>query len=421
MGEATLKRRVVITGMGAISPLGNDVPTLWRNIRSGKSGIRLLASDAFADIGTRIAGTVTDFDPGAYLDAKDCKRYDPVSQYGWAAASQALRQARLDPAKVDRDRIGVYVGSGAGGLETLCNNHKALLEKGPGRVSPFFIPMSICNMISGLIAIHTGFCGPSLAPVSACATGNNAIGEAYRCIAHGYADAMLAGGAEAPITPLYFAGFSKMRAMSERNDAPEQAARPFDRDRDGFVMSEGAGVVFLEALEHARQRGATILAEIVGYGGTTDASHITTPDYHGAARAMQLALQHADARPEDVDYINAHGTATPAGDVSETRAVKEVFGEHAHELKISSTKSMTGHLFGAAGGIEAIITVQSLLDGLYPPTINRDNPDPECDLDYVTAGAVTGDIRLALSNGFGFGGHNAVLAFRKWGPDEHAA
>ncbi|WP_085993012.1 beta-ketoacyl-ACP synthase II [Oceanobacillus senegalensis] len=408
-----MKRRVVVTGTGVVSPLGNDVETLWNNIKKGKSGIKRLESEKYKDINTQIAGFIEDFPGEKYLDAKEIKRYDLFTQYGYAAAVQALNQSKLDLDAVDKDRVGVYIGSGAGGLQTLFSNHETLLEKGAKRVSPFSIPMSINNMASGLVAIKTGFTGPSFSPVSACATSNHAIGEAYFNIAHGYSDAILAGGAEATITPLYFAGFSKMRAMSTKNEEPEKASRPFDLERDGFVMSEGAGVLFLEEYEHAKKRGAPILGEIIGYGNTTDAYHITAPDYQGAAKAMRLAMERARVEPKDVDYINAHGTSTPAGDISETKAVKEVFGDDAKHVKLSSTKSMTGHMFGAAGAMEAIITLNSMAENIFPPTINLVNPDPECDLDYVANQAVEGTINIALSNGFGFGGHNAVIAFKK--------
>lgn len=408
-----MKRRVVVTGMGTVSPLGNETETLWENIKKGRSGIKRLESEAFLDIPTQIAGFIDDFHGEKYLEAKELKRYDLFTQYGYAAAVQALENAEIDIDKVDKDRAGIYIGSGAGGLGTLLNNHKTMLEKGPKRVSPFLIPMSINNMVSGLVSIKTGFQGPSFAAVSACATSNHAIGEAYLNIVHGYSDVILAGGAESTIHPLYFAGFSKMRAMSTRNNAPESASRPFDQDRDGFVMSEGAGVLFLEEYEHAKKRGAKLLGEIIGYGSTTDAYHITAPDYQGASKAMGLALERAEIRAADVDYINAHGTSTPAGDISETKAIKEVFGEYAHQLKVSSTKSMTGHMFGAAGGVEAIITLKGMAENVFPPTINLDNPDPECSLDYVANKAVEGNVDIALSNGFGFGGHNAVIAFKK--------
>jgi len=408
-----VKRRVVVTGKGVVSPLGNDVKTFWGNIQNGNSGIRRLESEEYADINTKIAGYIDNFSGENYLEAKETKRYDLFTQYGYAAAVQALEQSKINLEKLDRDRAGVYIGSGTGGLQTLLSNHETMLEKGTRRVSPFLIPTMINNMAAGLTAIKTGFRGPSFAAVSACATSNHAIGEAYLNIAHGYSDAILAGGAEATITPLYFAGFSKMRAMSTKNDIPEAASRPFDRSRDGFVMSEGAGVLFLEEYEHAKKRGAPIFGEIIGYGSTTDAYHITEPDYQGAAKAMKLAIDRAQIKPGDVDYINAHGTSTPAGDISETTAIKDVFGEQAHRLKVSSTKSMTGHMFGAAGGAEAIVTLNSMSENIFPPTINLKNDDPECDLDYVANQSAEGNINIALSNGFGFGGHNAVLAFKK--------
>ena len=313
----------------------------------------------------------------------------------------------------------MYIGSGIGGIDTTLENHKALLEKGPRRVSPFMVPMMISNMASGIIAIKTGFAGPSFSPVSACATGNQAIGEAFLNIHHGYSDAILAGGAEATINPLAFAGFSRMRAMSTRNDEPKKASRPFDKGRDGFVMSEGAGVLMLEEYEHAKKRDAVILGEIVGYGSSTDAYHITSPDYLGAANAMEKAIQMAQIDPEQIGYINAHGTSTPEGDKSETKAIKHVFGEHAYKLKVSSTKSMTGHLFGAAGGIEGVITVKSIQEGILPPTINYEEPDEECDLNYIPNQAIEETVDYALSNGFGFGGHNAVLLFKKFTENEN--
>lgn len=407
-------RRVVVTGYGVISPLGQTVSALWENIKEGKSGITKLEAEEFSGIHTQIAGSITDFDATQYMDKKELSKYDLFIQYALAASQQALEQANINMEQVNKERLGVYIGSGIGGIETILANHQAMLDNGPRKVSPFMVPMMISNMAAGIIAIKTGFKGPSFSPVSACATGNQAIGEAFLNIRHGYADGILAGGAEAPINPLSFAGFSRMKAMSTRNDAPEQASRPFDRHRDGFVMSEGAGVVFLEEYEHAKQRGATILGEIVGYGVTTDAFHITAPDFTGAANAMKLALSMGDIDVTAVDYINAHGTSTPEGDKSETKAIKSVFGEHAYQLKVSSTKSMTGHLFGAAGGIEAIITLKSIMEGIIPPTINYETPDPECDLNYVPNEALHQTVNIALSNGFGFGGHNAVLAFKKF-------
>jgi 3-oxoacyl-[acyl-carrier-protein] synthase II len=409
-----MKRRVVVTGYGVVSPLGNDVDTLWNHIREGKSGIKRIEVEDFKEINTRIAGLVNDFPAEDYFDKKELGKYDLFAQYAYAAAKQALDQSALNSDTVNRERIGVYVGSGIGGIDTVLNNHKLLLEKGVRKVSPFMVPMMISNMATGIIAIKFGFKGPSFSPVSACATGNHAIGEAYLNILHGYSDAIVAGGAEASINSLSFAGFSRMRAMSTLNESPEKASRPFDRERDGFVMSEGAGILVLEEYEHAKKRGATILGEIVGYGSTTDAYHITSPDFDGAARAMKLALEMAQINPTDVDYINAHGTSTPEGDKSETKAIKATFGAHAYQLKVSSTKSMTGHLFGAAGGIEAIITLKSIMEDIAPATINYENPDEECDLNYVPNEAVKMEINYALSNGFGFGGHNAVLAFKKF-------
>ncbi|WP_421102572.1 beta-ketoacyl-ACP synthase II [Sporosarcina psychrophila] len=411
-----MERRVVVTGYGVVSPLGNDVDTFWNHIKEGKSGIGKIEDDEFKDINTQIAGRIKDFPAEEYFDKKELGKYDLFAQYAYAAAKQALDQSALNSDTVNKERIGVYVGSGIGGIDTVLENHKHLLERGVRKVSPFMAPMMISNMAAGIIAIKYGFKGPSFSPVSACATGNHAIGEAYLNILHGYSDAIVAGGAEASINPLSFAGFSRMRAMSTLNDSPEKASRPFDRERDGFVMSEGAGILVLEEYEHAKKRGATILGEIVGYGSTTDAYHITSPDFDGAARAMKLALGMARLNPTDIVYINAHGTSTPEGDKSETKAIKATFGSHAYQLKVSSTKSMTGHLFGAAGGVEAIITLKSILEDIAPPTINYENPDEECDLNYVPNEAVKMEINYAISNGFGFGGHNAVLAFKKFIP-----
>lgn len=409
-----MERRVVVTGYGTVSPLGNDVHTFWKNSIEGKSGIKKIVSDDFKDINTQIAGYITDFDAEKYMEKKEVNKYDLFVQYAIAATQQALDQSNLDLQTVNKKRLGVYIGSGNGGINTTLENYSSFLEKGPKRVSPFMIPMMISNMAAGVIAIKYGLQGPSFSPVSACATGNQSIGEAYLNIKHGYSDGILAGGSEAPINPLAFAGFSKMRAMSTNNDRPQQASRPFDRNRDGFVMSEGAGVLFLEEYEHAKERGATILGEIIGYGSTTDAYHITSPDYNGAANAMRLALEMGKIQPTDVDYINAHGTSTPEGDKSETKAIKDVFGDHAYNLKVSSTKSMTGHLFGAAGGVEAILTLKSMEENVIPPTINYEHPDEACDLDYVPNNAVKQNVKYAISNGFGFGGHNAVLAFKKF-------
>ncbi|MCM2677999.1 beta-ketoacyl-ACP synthase II [Alkalicoccobacillus plakortidis] len=407
-------RRVVVTGTGVISPLGNTVEAFWSHLKQGKSGIKRIESEAYEGIATQIGGYITDFKPEEYMEKKEIGKYDRFAQFAYAASMQALKQSKLDLEQVNGERMGVYIGSGIGGIDTTLENHSALLEKGPRRVSPFMVPMMIGNMATGIVSMKTGFKGPSFSPVSACATANHAIGEAFLNIKHGYSDGILAGGAEAPINPLAYAGFSRMRAMSTLNDSPELASRPFDKNRDGFVMSEGAGILFLEEYEHALNRGATILGEIVGYGSTTDAYHITSPDPSGAERAMKLALEMGSINKENVQYINAHGTSTPEGDQSETKAIKQVFGDAAYQLKVSSTKSMTGHLFGAAGGIEAIATLHAVQQDIAPPTINYETPDEACDLDYVPNQAVSISIEYALSNGFGFGGHNAVVAFKKY-------
>lgn len=409
-----MKRRVVVTGYGVVSPLGNNVNDLWENVQAGVSAIKKIDYDTYTDIPTQIGAPIVDFDPNEYISRRDQKRYDLFIQYGYVAAMQALKSANVNLNKINKERVGVYIGTGAGGMDTLLENHQTFIERGPRRVSPFLVPMMINNMASGIVAIDTGFKGPSFAPMSACATGNQAIGEAYLNIMHGYSDAILAGGTEAMMNALAYAGFSRMRAMSTNNEAPKQASRPFDQHRDGFVMGEGAGILFLEAYEHAKERGATILGEIVGYGATTDAYHMTSPDPKGAARAMQLAIDQANIQNDAIDYINAHGTSTPEGDISETKAIKEVFGNHAKDLVVSSTKSMIGHLFGAAGGVETIVTLKSLQENIVTPTINLDYPDPACDLNYVPNEAIERDIHYALSNGFGFGGHNAVLALKKY-------
>ncbi|MGC6173574.1 beta-ketoacyl-ACP synthase II [Lacrimispora sp. 38-1] len=407
-------RRVVITGYGIISSSGNTVDTLWDNVVNGRSGIKKIEDPSFSNISSRLAGYIDNFVPENYLEKKEARQYDLYAQYAYAAAKQAIDMAQVHDESFDKNRVGVYVGSGIGGVGTLLQNHESYLSKGTRRVSPFMIPMMISNMASGFIAIKTGFKGPSFAPVSACATANQAIGEAFLSIRYGHTDAIIAGGAEAPINTLAFSGFANMNAMSTNNDHPAEASRPFDKLRDGFVMSEGSAILFLEELEHAQNRGADILGEIIGYGSTTDAYHITTPDYHGAERAMALALQMANILPSQVDYINAHATGTKEGDKSETKAIKALFKEYAPKIKISATKSMTGHLFGAAGGIEAIITLKALRHGVIPPTINLTNADDECDLDYVPNVAIRHTLNFAISNGFGFGGHNASLLFKKW-------
>jgi 3-oxoacyl-[acyl-carrier-protein] synthase II len=412
------QRRVVITGLGAVTPVGNTAEEFWASLTQGKSGIGPITRFDSTGYATRIAGEVKGFDALKFVDKKDDRKLDLFLKYAIACATMAVEDAGLDPAKEDRDRFGVLVGSGIGGLGTLLDSHKTLLDKGPDRVSPFFIPMLIINMASGLISMRFGARGPNSAVVTACATGNHAIGDASRIIQRGDADVMIAGGAEAIIIPLTIAGFCQMKAMSTRNDEPARASRPFDADRDGFVAGEGGGLIILESLEHAVRRDARIYAEVVGYGMTSDAHHMTAPDPEGdgAARAMAAALRDAGLQPPEVGYINAHGTSTPYNDKFETIAIKRVFGEHARRLPISSTKSMTGHLLGAAGGIEAIATALALYHGILPPTINQEKPDPDCDLDYIPNQARKQDVEVALSNAFGFGGTNATLAFRKYRP-----
>jgi 3-oxoacyl-[acyl-carrier-protein] synthase II len=417
-------RRVVITGLGALTPVGNTVEEFWSALTQGKSGIGPITKfdvSEKSDNGeykfvTRIAGEVRNFDELKYVDKKDARRLDPYLKYAMACAVMAVEDSGLDTASVDASRFGVLIGSGIGGISSLLDAHKTLLDRGPDRVSPFFIPMLIINMASGLVSMRFGAKGPNSAVVTACATGNHALGDAFRLIQRGDADVMIAGGAEAIVVPLTIAGFCSMKAMSTRNDDPQRASRPFDAGRDGFVCGEGGGILILESLEHARRRDARIYGEIIGYGMTGDAHHMTAPDPEGdgAARAMSGALADAQLSPSDVDYINAHGTSTPYNDKFETIAIKRVFGEHARKLAVSSTKSMTGHLLGAAGGIEAIATVLALHHGLLPPTINYETPDPECDLDYVPNQARKQDVETALSNAFGFGGTNATLAFRKY-------
>jgi len=410
------KRRVVITGLGAVTPVGNTAEEFWASLTQGKSGIGPITRFDSTGFATRIAGEVKGFDALKYVDKKDDRKLDLYLKYAIACAAMAVEDAGLDPAKEDGDRFGVLVGSGIGGLSTLLESHKVLLDKGPDRVSPFFIPMLIINMASGLISMRFGARGPNSAVVTACATGNHAIGDASRIIQRGDADVMIAGGAEAIIIPLTIAGFCQMKAMSTRNDEPARASRPFDAERDGFVAGEGGGLVVLESLDHAIRRDARIYAEVVGYGMTSDAHHMTAPDPEGdgAARAMAAALRDAALQPAEVGYINAHGTSTPYNDKFETLAIKRVFGDHARKLAVSSTKSMTGHLLGAAGGIEAIATTLALHHGLLPPTINYETPDPECDLDYVPNQARKVDVEYALSNAFGFGGTNATLLFRRY-------
>jgi len=410
-----LKHRVVVTGMGIVTSLGSDLETFWSNLVAGKSGVSRIESFDVSEYPTQIAAEIKDFNPEDYIDRKEARRMDRFVQFAVAAGKMAVQDAGLElGVNVDPERVGVIVGSGIGGLGTWEEQHSILLEKGPKRVSPFFIPMMIANMASGQISMSIGAKGPNTTAVTACATGTHSIGDSFKLIQRGDADAMICGGAEATIRPTGLAGFCSMRAMSTRNDEPEKASRPFDAERDGFVMGEGSGVLVLESLEHAVKRGARIYAEVIGYGMSGDAYHITDPDPDGAARCMQRALKDAGIEPEAIDYINAHGTSTPVGDRSETLAIKKAFGDHAYKLAVSSTKSMTGHLLGAAGGIESVILALTLKNGVIAPTINLENRDPECDLDYVPNAARKSDVKTALSNSFGFGGHNATIVMRKY-------
>jgi 3-oxoacyl-[acyl-carrier-protein] synthase II len=413
-----MSRRVVITGTGLLTAVGKDVQSSWASLLEGRSGAAEITQFDASDFPVRFGCEVKDFDPGDYIDRKEIKRTDRFAQFAIAGAVQAMREAGLDgnTAGLDPDRFGVIIGSGIGGIATFEEQHGRFVAKGPSRVSPFFVPMFIGDIAAGLVSIRYGAKGPNYATVSACASGAHAIGSAMRSIQVGEADIMIAGGTEATITGMTVAGFAAMNALSERNDSPETASRPFDATRDGFVMGEGAGILVLEDLEHALARGATIIAELAGFGQTADAYHITAPATggEGAVRAMNLALKSAGATAADVDYINAHGTSTPANDVNETAAIKAVLGDRARQVIVGSTKSMTGHTLGAAGGLEAVITSLVCREGLIPPTINYSTPDPECDLDYGTNGAVERPVRLALSNSFGFGGHNVSLAIRRW-------
>jgi 3-oxoacyl-[acyl-carrier-protein] synthase II len=409
-------RRVVVTGLGLIAPVGNSVASAWEAVCNGKSGIGPVTDFDASQLGTRIAGEIRGFEVTDYLSGKEARRYDTFVHYGLAASHDALADAGLgvQDEKLDLDRVGCAIGSGIGGIAAIEKNMLIYQDKGPRRISPFYIPGAIVNMISGILSIQYGFKGPNLAVVSACTTATHNIGLAARMIEHGDADVMIAGGAEYATTPTSMAGFITAKAMSSRNDDPEAASRPWDRDRDGFVLANGAGVMVIEELEHARARGATILAELVGFGMSGDAHHMTAPpeDGEGAARCMKIALADAGVNPEDVDYINAHGTSTPLGDRAESDAVKTVFGDHAYKLKVSSTKSMTGHMLGAAGGAEAVFSVLSIRDGVLPPTINLDHPGEGCDLDYVPNEARQEPVDIVLSNSFGFGGTNGTLVFK---------
>jgi len=410
-----MKRRVVITGLGVVHALGKDINTFWDAIKEGKNGISTVTKFDTTEFSTKVAAQIVDFDPSAYIDKKEAKRMDLFCQYAIVAAQQAIDMAGLEASKLDPFRAGVIIGSGIGGIETLEENCRIMLEKGPKRVSPFFVPMMIANMASAQVAIRFGFKGYNACVVTACATANHSIGDAMRIIQNGFADVMVTGGSEASITPLGFVGFCAAKAMSENPD-PNTACRPFDKDRDGFVMGEGAGVLVLEEYEHAKRRGAKILAELVGYGCTCDAYHITAPSPDGEAgiQCMQMALDDAGIAPEQLGYINAHGTSTPLNDPMETAVIRKVLGKHADKVAVSATKSMTGHLLGAAGGIEAVITVMALHDGFLPPTINLKNQDPACDLDYIPNVGRKQQVEYALSNALGFGGHNGVLIFKRY-------
>ncbi|MDH5727764.1 MAG: beta-ketoacyl-ACP synthase II [Gammaproteobacteria bacterium] len=409
------KRRVVITGLGIISPVGNDLNTAWGNIVEGRGGIGPLTHFDVSAFSTRFGGSVRDFDITEYISKKEARKMDIFIHYGIAAAMDAMKDANLEITEENAERIGVAVGSGIGGLTGIEAGHDAFLKGGPRKISPFFVPSNIINMISGNLSVLCGMKGPNFAIVTACTTGTHSIGEAARIIAYGDADAMVAGGAEMATSATGLGGFASARALSSRNDDPSTASRPWDKDRDGFVLSDGAGVVVLEEYEFAKKRGANIYAEVIGYGMSGDAYHMTSPSPggEGAARCMRNALRDAGINPEDVDYINAHGTSTPAGDIAETQAVKSIFGDHAYKTPMSSTKSMTGHMLGAAGGVEAVFSALAIRDQIAPPTINIFNQDPECDLDYVANTARNMKIETVVSNSFGFGGTNGTIVLRK--------
>ncbi|MDR1192048.1 MAG: beta-ketoacyl-ACP synthase II [Verrucomicrobiales bacterium] len=410
------KRRIVVTGIGVLTPLGNDLNTTWDGLINGRSGIAPITTFDVSQYSTRFGGQVKNFEAAQFFrNPKDARRCDRYTQLAFAATKQAYADSGLEPDKLNPERCSVLVGSGIGGLQTLEDQHSALVNRGPHRVSPFMIPMMISNMAAGLLAIDYNCQGPSFSVVTACATSNQAIGEAWRHIITDESDVVIAGGSEAAVIPLGLSGFGAMKALSTRNDAPEKASRPFDKDRDGFVLSEGAGIVILEELEHAKKRGARIYAEIVGYGATTDAYHMTAtaPEGRGGARAVRRALELARLNPADVQYINAHGTSTPLGDVAESQGIKSVFGDHAKRVWVSSTKSMTGHMLGAAGAVELAACLKAIETGIVPPTINLEHPDPECDLDCVPNVAREGKIDVIVNNSFGFGGHNACIVAKK--------
>jgi 3-oxoacyl-[acyl-carrier-protein] synthase II len=411
-----VSRRVVVTGMGTVNPLGNNVKDFWAAAKAGENGIERITRFDVTGFPTKIAGELKGFSPDPLLDSREARRMDRFTQYAMVAAIQAFADAGLGADGVDPERIGVVLGNGIGGIETLEAQHMRLKDKGPKGVHPLFVPMMILNECAGNVAIRFQALGPSFCVVTACASSNDAMGDAWRLIREGRADVMIAGGTEAPLTPLALAGFCQLQAVSsKRNDCPEKASRPFDKDRDGFVMAEGSGILVLEELEHARARGARIYGEMAGYGASCDANHLTAPhpEGRGAIQAMKAALASAGLSPQDIDYINAHGTSTTINDPIETKAIKAVFADHAKKLKVSSTKSMTGHLLGAAGGIEAIITVLAVKEQFFPPTRNLEEPDPECDLDYIPVKGYTGRVRAAMSNALGFGGHNSVVLFKE--------
>jgi 3-oxoacyl-[acyl-carrier-protein] synthase II len=406
----------VVTGLSAITPIGNTLADYWQGLISGRNGIGLITRFDASKHACRIAGEVKGFDPHEYMDRKEAKRLDRFAQFAVCASKDALADAKLVIDDLNAEQIGVLIGTGVGGIKVLEDQQEIYLTKGPGKCSPFMIPMMIANMAAGMTAIHTGAKGPNNCTVTACAAGSNAVGDAFRLVQRGYAQAMICGGTEAAVTPLGLAGFGSARALSFRNDDPDHACRPFDKDRDGFVMGEGAGILILEELEHALARGAKIYGEMVGYAMTCDAYHMTAPvpEGEGATRSMCLAMKDGGITPDMVSYVNAHGTSTPANDVTETKAIKKALGEHAYKVAVSSTKSMTGHLLGGSGGIEAVASILAIAHDHIPPTINLENPDPECDLDYVPHTSRKAKVEVALSNSFGFGGHNVTLAFRKY-------
>ncbi len=411
------KRRVVITGLGALAPNGNTVADFWSGLLAGQSGIQKGTYFDTENFGVKIAGELSDFNPEDHIDKKEIRKLDPFSIYALVTSQEALDHSGLDLGSIDKDRAGVIIGSGVGGIQTLEDQHQTLMEKSPRRVSPFFVPKMIANIAAGQIAIKFGFQGANYTVVSACSSASDAIGQAFRKIQYGEADIMLTGGSEASVTPMTIAGFGNMKALSSSySDEPEKVSRPFDLERDGFVLGEGAGMLVMESLDHAEARGAEILGELTGYGATDDAFHITQPAEGGAGavKAIQLALNDAGAVPSDIDYINAHGTSTPFNDKSESAAIRTVFGDHAYSLKVSSTKSMTGHLLGASGAIAAVACTKALMDNKVPPTINYTTPDPECDLDYVPNSSQDLECNTVMMNAFGFGGHNAVLVLQKW-------